>query len=247
MTQNNLTHVTFYRARLDPLDLYRLDDILRNDGPDCYDTPAAALATHLHARSPEMYWGENIIPHCEEMGLESDSLVLLAAKFQASHGPRTVFVNLVSVNGSASRARQLHFSAGLFVPTSAVLQACSMGSGPQQPDSTGVVALHNTKSRFSPDVAYGLATRTKPLVVPTTITIATGVNFKSAPDAATDPVEGFTQVPGDSPLWSAPLAPAPGTDMLSGCTEEDKPAAIMASIVQGDGYVPQVNLVSPEK
>ena len=96
-------------------------------------------------------------------------------------------------------------------------------------------------------MAYGLATRTTPLVVPTTITIATGVNFKSAPDAATDPVEGFTQVPWDSPLWTASLAPAPGTDMISGCADDDKPAAIMSSIVQGDGYVPQVNLVSPEK
>lgn len=247
MEQNNLTHVTFYRARLDPLDLYRLDDIFRNEAPDCLDTPAAALATHLRARSPEIRWSEDIVSHCEDEGLASESLVIKAMKFQARQGSCTAFISLVSARGSAARSRRIDFSRGLFVRTASVLQACSMGSGPQQPDSTGVVALHTTKSRFSPDVAYELATRTTPLVVPTSISVATTVNHKRAPDSPADDVEGFTQVPWDSQLWVEMPPPAPGTDMLSGCTEEDKPAAIMSSIVQGDGYVPQVNLVSPEK
>ena len=70
MIPDNLTFVTFYRARLDPLDLYRMDDILNHDGPACYDTPVASLATHFREISPETDWGTDITDYCEEVGLE---------------------------------------------------------------------------------------------------------------------------------------------------------------------------------
>ena len=181
MIPANLTYVTFYRARLDPLDLYRLDDILNHDGSPCYDTP---------------------------------------------------------------------FSQGQVLHTPAVLQACSMGSTSQQSDSTGNGARWRPTSKRSPDTAYELATRAEPLVTPTSISIAASFNSQCSPDVSTDAVEGFAQIPWRSPLWHDPVPPAPGEDAAydyARNTEEDKPAAVMSSIVQGDGYPPQVNLVSPEK
>ena len=250
MIPANLTCVTFYRARLDPLDLYRLDDILNHDGSPCYDTPAAALATHLREISPEIRWGGDIPSYCAELGLESNSMVILGAKFQARYGPCTVFSNFASVHGSALYARRINFSQGLVLHTPAVLQACSMGSTSQQPDSTGDVSRWEPMSKRSPDTAYELATRAEPLVTPTSISIAASFNSQCSPDVSTDAVEGFVQIPWRLPLWHDPVPPAPGEDAAydyARNTEEGNPAAIMASIVQGDGYPPQVNLVSPEK
>lgn len=105
-----------------------------------------------------------------------------------------------------------------------------------------------TTIKRSPDLAYELATRTKPLVTRTTISIDTSVNGQCAPDVDTDSVEGFTQIPWRSTLWDEPLPPAPGTDATYdyGRRTEDRPAAIMSSIVQGDSYAPQVSIMSPE-
>lgn len=257
MIPDNLTYVTFYRARLDPLDLYRLDDIFNHDGPPCFDTPVAALATHFREISPETDWGTDITDYCEEVGLESESTVIMAAKFKARTGPCTVFVNLVSAYGSMDRVRRVSFSTEVDKRTNASLQACSMGSAWQKPESTGVVDLGSMKSKCSPDVAYELAIREKPLVIPTSILFKnfgewqcdSDATLDCSPDATAEKVEGFTQVSWLSAPWAASPPPAPGVDAtydFARATEEDNPAAIMSSIVQGDGYPPQVNLVSPE-
>lgn len=248
MIPANLTYVTFYRTRLDPLDLYRLDDIFNHDGEPCYDTPAAALVTHLREIRPEIRWGGDILDYCAELGLDSASMSIQGAKFQTSNGSGAVLANLVSVHNSALLARGFHFTQGLVLRTTAALQACSMGSVSQQLDSYGLVVRRETTIKRSPDLAYELATRTKPLVTMTTISIDTSVNGQCAPDVATDSVEGFTQIPWRSPLWDEPLPPAPGADATYDYARstEDRPAAIVSSIVQGDGYAPQVSIMSPE-
>ena len=249
MIPANLAHVTFYRTRLDPLDLYRLDDIFNHDGSPCYDTPASALATNLREISPEIRWGGDILDYCAELGLESDSMIIHGAKFQTRHGSCAVFANLVSVHNAALLARGFHFTQGLVLRTPAALQACSMGSVSQQLDSYGLVVRRETTIKRSPDLAYELATRTKPLVTRTTISIDTSVNGQCAPDVDTDKVEGFTQIPWRSTLWEEHIPPAPGADATYDYARiaEDRPAAIVSSIVQGDGYAPQESIMSPEE
>lgn len=50
------TIVTYFRTSLDPLDVYRIDDIISGGGEDDTTTPAAALATHLRAVNPALHW-----------------------------------------------------------------------------------------------------------------------------------------------------------------------------------------------
>lgn len=49
------TTVTYFRTSLDPLDVYRVGDII-SGGEDDTTTPAAALATHLREVNPKLHW-----------------------------------------------------------------------------------------------------------------------------------------------------------------------------------------------
>lgn len=44
------TTVSYFRTTLDPLDLYRIDNIINHGADDDVSTPAAALATHLRGQ-----------------------------------------------------------------------------------------------------------------------------------------------------------------------------------------------------
>ena len=67
------TMVTYFRTSLDPLDPYRVGDIINHGAPSDTSTPAAALATHLREVDSRLRWNTRGAELADHINAEKDT------------------------------------------------------------------------------------------------------------------------------------------------------------------------------
>lgn len=223
------TIVTYFRTSLDPLDVYRVGDII-SGGEDDMTTPAAALATHLRGVNPKLHWDTerelaDVLTPRYSTG--STGLVNLAgrAHFDAvifeHEGDTTVLAALRHIYGFSAAARTMWFSstAGPYdLP-----RATTTGLEPV-PAKPAYLGSSSRMTWCDTTTAQDIATRSEP--IPTSVKIdflsrhrtPSGVPDKEMPRRATDAtppeVAGFVPVPWAGREWARPVLPAPGVDLV---------------------------------
>lgn len=235
MAHDTYTQVTYFRTALDPLDVYRLDDIINHGGADDTSTPAAALATYLRGLNPKLRWHvpgdlEEVIS--QHYPTDSDGVVILAGKAHLdaatfSHaGHCTIFVALRAVLGSALSARSMWFPG-----------SCEAAPGLPRATTTGI-AYSGSSCLYVPedkDPAEYIAGVRDPVPWLTKIDFFSSHIPSQILEAAPFVPEGFSPVPWISPEWLIPRLRAPGVSALDDSAPPEVAAktALVASIYQG--------------
>lgn len=224
------TIVTYFRTSLDPLDVYRIDDIISGGGEDDTTTPAAALATHLRAVNPALHWDterELADVLAARYSTDSTGMVNLAgrAHFDAAvfeHDDKTVILAaLRHIYGFSATARTMWFSA-----TSGphdLPRATTTGLEPV-PAKPAYLGSSSRMTWCDTTTAQDIATRSEP--IPTSVKIdflsrhrarsdESGKAIPKRAAGATPPeVAGFVPVPWAGREWARPVLPAPGVDLV---------------------------------
>lgn len=236
MARDTYTKVTYFRTALDPLDVYRLDDIINHGGEDDTTTPAAALATHLRGLNPSVRWhvpGDLEEAFAPRYHAASDGVVSLAGKAHmdaavfSRAGHCTIIVALRSVFGFAFSARSMWFPGkcdAVGLPRATTTGIAYSGSSclyvPEDTDPAGYIAgVHDpipwlTKMDFVPSHGSNRAVEATPSVP-----------------------EGFSPVSWDGPEWLIPRLRSPGISALadSAPLEFAAKTSLVSSIYQGPG------------
>lgn len=236
------TTVTYFRTSLDPLDPYRVGDIINHGAPSDTSTPAAALATHLREVDPRLRWHTRGAELADHIDAEKDNddpyhLIMDAVTVVDSRGHSFVAAEIRSAIGIAQSARVLRLYC---VPS---WYRAHYASG----CSTGIVD-RNPTSRRAPSYPFvvqagaatagKLAARSKPFVPSSELQL--GFVDDKRRVTATEPdavqVPGFVQVPWNHGTWLRLYRPAIGHDILQDSTTGIESApAIMSTVVQGAG------------
>lgn len=223
------TTVTYFRTSLDPLDVYRIGDII-SGGEDDTTTPAAALATHLRGVNPKLHWDtdkELADVLAPRYSTGSTGLVNLAgrAHFDAvifeCEGETTVLAALRHIYGFSAAARTMWFSAttGPYdLPRATTTGLEPVPAKPAYLGSSSRMTWRDTTT------AQDIATRSEP--IPTSVKIDFLSRHRARSDesgkaipkrvaGATPPeVAGFVPVPWAGREWARPVLPAPGVDLV---------------------------------
>ena len=223
------TTVTYFRTSLDPLDVYRVGDII-SGGEDDTTTPAAALATYLRAVNPDLHWDterELADVLAARYSTDSTGMVNLAgrAHFDAAvfeHDNKTVILAaLRHIYGFSAAARTMWFSAttGPYdLPRATTTGLEPVPAKPAYLGSSSRMTWRDTTT------AQDIATRSEP--IPTSVKIDFLSRHRSRSDesgkaipkraaGATPPeVAGFVPVPWAGREWARPVLPAPGVDLV---------------------------------
>lgn len=228
------TTVTYFRTSLDPLDVYRVGDII-SGGEDDTTTPAAALATHLREVNPKLHWDTDkeladvLTPrYCTG----STGLVNLAgrAHFDAvvfeHEGDTTVLAALRHIYDFSATARTLWFSATTGphdLPRATTTGLVDTATKP------AYLGASSRKVRQSPTTAQEIAAQKYPFPTSVKIDFLTGNRsldefgqtvIERAVDSAPPEVAGFVHIPWIGREWAQPKLPAPGADLVGEITGE---------------------------
>ncbi len=228
------TIVTYFRTSLDPLDVYRVDDII-SGGEDDTTTPAAALATHLCGVNPKLHWDtdkELADVLAPRYSTGSTGLVNLAgrAHFDAvvfeHEGDTTVLAALRHIYDFSATARTMWFSAT--TGPHDLPRATTTGLEPV-PAKPAYLGSSSRVVRQSPTTAQEIAMRTEPIPTAVKIDFLTGNRsldefgqtvIERAVDSAPPEVAGFVHIPWLGREWAQPKLPAPGADLVGEITGE---------------------------
>ena len=237
MAQTDRTQVTYFRTALDPLDVYRLDDIINRGGEDDTTTPAAALATHLRGLNPRLRWHvpgdlEEVV--AQHYLAESTGVVSLAGKAHMdaavfSHdGHCTIFVALRAVLNSRS-SRSMWFPG-----------KCDAVAGLPRATTTGVLYSGSSSLDIPEgiDTAEYLAGVRDPVPWITKIDLLTYLDTPDLVPGCTPAVPaGFRPVSWTDDAWFAPRLRAPGVDVLADSVGpyHEEMTAVVSAIYQGPG------------
>lgn len=222
------TTVTYFRTSLDPLDVYRIGDII-SGGEDDTTTPAAALATHLRGANPTLHWDtdkELADVLAPRYSTGSTGLVNLAgrAHFDAvifeCEGETTVLAALRHIYAFSATARTMWFSAT--TGPYDLPRATTTGLEPV-PAKPAYLGSSSRVVQQSPTTAQEIATRTEPIPTAVKIDFLTGNRsldefgqtvIERAVDSAPPEVAGFVHIPWVGREWAQPKLPAPGADLM---------------------------------
>lgn len=222
------TTVTYFRTSLDPLDVYRVGDII-SGGEDDTTTPAAALATHLRGVNPKLHWDtdkELADVLAPRYSTGSTGLVNLAgrAHFDAvifeCEGETTVLAALRHIYAFSATARTMWFSAT--TGPYDLPRATTTGLEPV-PAKPAYLGSSSRVVQQSPTTAQEIATRTEPIPTAVKIDFLTGNRsldefgqtvIERAVDSAPPEVAGFVHIPWVGREWAQPKLPAPGVDLM---------------------------------
>lgn len=246
MARDTYTQVTYFRTALDPLDVYRLDDIINHGGEDDTTTPAAALATHLRGLNPKLRWHvpgdlEEVVAHSYPD--DSSGVVSLAGKAHMdaavfSHdGHCTIFVALRAVLNARS-SRSMWFP-GKCDAVAGLPRATTMGV-----DYTGSSSLDIP---VGIDTAEYLAGVRDPIPWLTKIDFLTYLDTPDLVPGCTPAVPaGFRPVSWTDDAWFAPRLRAPGVDVIADSVGpyHEEMTAVVSAIYQGPGLPRLVRLSS---
>lgn len=223
------TTVTYFRTSLDPLDVYRVGDIIFG-GEDDTTTPAAALATHLRGVNPKLHWDtdkELADVLAPRYSTGSTGLVNLAgrAHFDAvifeCEGETTVLAALRHIYAFSATARTMWFSAT--TGPYDLPRATTTGLEPV-PAKPAYLGSSSRMTWCDTTTAQDIATRSEP--IPTSVKIdflsrhrahsdESGKAIPKRAAGATPPeVAGFVHVPWAGREWARPVLPAPGVDLV---------------------------------
>ena len=234
------TMVTYFRTSLDPLDPYRVGDIINHVSASDTSTPAAALATHLREVDPRLRWhtrGADLADHINAEKDTDDHLIMDALTVVDSRGKSFVAAEIRAAIGIAQSARVLRLYC---VPNQ---YSAHYASG----CSTGIVD-RNPTSRRAPSYPFvvqagaatagKLAARSKPFVPSSELQL--GFVDDKRRVTATEPdavhVPGFVQVPWTHGTWSRLYRPEIGHDIVHDTdTDIESAPAIMSAVLQGAG------------
>ena len=247
MAHDTYTQVTYFRTALDPLDVYRLDDIINHGSADDTSTPAAALATHLRGLNPRLRWHvpgdlEEVIS--QHYPPDSDGVVSLAGKAHLdaavfSHdGHCAIFVALRAVLGSALSARSMWFPG-----------SCEAAPGLPRATTTGI-AYSGSSCLDIPEgigTAEYLAGVRDPIPWLTKIDFLTYLDTPDLVPGCTPAVPaGFRPVSWTDDAWFAPRLRAPGVDVIADSVGpyHEEMTAVVSAIYQGPGLPRLVRLSS---
>lgn len=236
MSQTDRTQVTYFRTALDPLDVYRLDDIINGGGADDTSTPAAALATHLRGLNPKLRWHvpgdlEEVVAHSYPD--DSSGVVSLAGKAHMdaavfSHdGHCAIFVALRAVLNARS-SRSMWFPG-----------KCNAVAGLPRATTTGI-AYSGSSCLYVPedtDPAGYIAGVHDPIPWLTKIDFVPSHGSNRAVEATPSVPEGFSPVSWDGPEWLIPRLRSPGVSALDDSAPPEFAAktSLVSSIYQGPG------------
>lgn len=222
------TTVTYFRTSLDPLDVYRIGDII-SGGEDDTTTPAAALATHLRGVNPKLHWDtdkELADVLAPRYSTGSTGLVNLAgrAHFDAvifeCEGETTVLAALRHIYAFSATARTMWFSAT--TGPYDLPRATTTGLEPV-PAKPAYLGSSSRVVQQSPTTAQEIATRTDPIPTAVKIDFLTGNRsldefgqtvIERAVDSAPPEIAGFVHIPWVGREWAQPKLPAPGADLM---------------------------------
>lgn len=233
------TRVTCFRSTLDPLDIYRLDDIIACGGSADTTTPAAALVTYLRSLNPELWWNTDDLigalaeelPTTEMVDV-SGQLMLDAASFETEDSSNC-FMALRRIYSFAAISRNIWFTS---------VTARKSGSLPRA-TTTGIVAYDDPRGVPLSEIstASGIARLRGPVTVDLTMMFPIEPHEGEHQVTETKPYvpAGFTAVGWSDKLWRDPKLRTPGYDFTADVSRGN-PSAIVSSVVQGNGYTQAV-------
>lgn len=261
------TTVSYFRTTLDPLDLYRIDNIINHGADDDVSTPAAALATHLRGVNPALYWhtraGRTV---AEQATCEAAYNLGLAGGLDEEAAGSFFFFDAVVADSSTTtpviiaNLRYDHQLQG--EPFSRFLQVQPEGDDPMcavyattlavDPVSNDDVYLFgDAVTTFVDDTtAHTLATWDEPVEY---AHLRTYFNVMTDPrrsirarNTAVDVPAGFRRVSWEDTSWKSRHRRSLGYSVLD-CVafdddDNDTCPAICSSILQGQGFAPLVEV-----
>ncbi|PZP01365.1 MAG: hypothetical protein DI609_04280 [Corynebacterium urealyticum] len=238
-------YVTYFRTTLDPLDLYRLEQII-NDREDVdTSTPASALAAYLVGLNPNLRLqvpggGTELIPEF----LSVSKLYMDAAVLSSGTNHNTI-VGLQPMVSKDSRV--INHGGRVLRVNTPLSRSNGLAWGTSLPtrdyDSSTAPVVYR-----EPDTVRIFAERKEPVEY-------MGVTFLSSAifggytnmehELAPADVDGFVPVSWGSPTWERLYRPPVGTDMFSlvgTARSEDEYPAIVSCLRQGMNDHPLVNV-----
>lgn len=234
--------VTYFRTALDPMDLYRVGDIINHDAPADTSTPAAALATHLREVNSRLRWhtrGADLVDHINAVKGTNDPqhLIMDAVTVVDPHGNSFVAAEIRGAIGIMQSARVVRLYCVSDQYAAHYVSGCSTGIVDSDPTSQRA-PLYPFTVDSGTESAGRLATRSVPFVPSSEVQLGFVDDKRrvtaTEPDAAQVP--GFVQVPWTHGTWSRLYRPMPGHDILQDSTADIESApAIMSAVQQGAG------------
>ena len=234
------TVVTYFRTSLDPLDPYRVGDIINHVSAPDTSTPAAALATHLREVDPRLRWHTRGAELADLVSVEEDTddhLIMDALTVVDLQGNTFAAAEIRAAIGIAQSARVLrlycvpdHYSAHY-------ASGCSTGIVDRNPTSRRAPS-YPFVVQAGAATAGKLAARRKPFVPSSELQL--GFVDDKRRVTATEPdavqVPGFVQVPWTHGTWSRLYRPEIGHDIVHDTdTAIESAPAIMSAVLQGAG------------
>lgn len=235
------TRVTYFRTSLDPLDIYRLNDIITNHGSDDTSTPAAALVTHLREINPDLRWNTKDLVDTMSDGFGTNAAgivdvsgkVLLDAVSFETEGSSNCFMALRRVYDFAAISRSIWFTSVTSHAPSNLPRATT----------TGIVAAGDPRRVPVSDdsTAAEIARMTGPIGVDVSISLHSSPTTGAQPVTEVDPQvpAGFTPIGWDDKTWRDPNLQTPGRDFTADVARS-APCALVSAVAQGEGHTPVV-------
>lgn len=250
------TMVTYFRTSLDPLDPYRVGDIINHGAPPDTSTPAAALATHLREVDPRLRWHTRGAELADLVSVEEDNndlrrlvktaltvgdphhLIMDALTVVDSRGHSFVAAEIRAAIGIAQSARVLRLYCVPNPYSAHYASGCSTGIVDPNPTSQRAPS-YPFVVQAGAATAGKLAARRKPFNPSSELQLVFSDRTITVP--ATEPaapeVSGFLQVSWAHSCWTQLYRPELGHDIMHDTDHLDigSAPAIMSSAVQGAG------------
>lgn len=234
--------VTYFRTALDPMDLYRVGDIINHDAPADTSTPAAALATHLREVNPRLKWhtrGEELTDRIDAAKHTKDPqhLIMDAITVEDSDGNSFVATEIRGAIGIMQSARVVRLYCVPDEYAAHYVSGCSTGIVDSDPTSQRA-PLYPFTVDSGTESAGRLAARRAPFVPSSEVQMGFVDDKRrvTATEPAAAQVPGFMQVPWTHGTWSRLYRPEIGHDIVSdSVTDIESAPAIMSAVQQGAG------------
>ena len=247
--------VTYFRTSLDPMDTYRVGDIINHDAPADTSTPAAALATHLREVNPRLRWHTRGAELVDLVSVEEDNndlrrLVKAALTVGDPHHLIMDALTVVDSRGHSFVAAEIRGAIGIMQSARVVRLYCvpdqyaahyvsGCSAGITHAETTAqIVPPYSFTVDSGTESAGRLAARSVPFVPSSEVQVGFVDNKRrvTATEPAAAQVAGFVQIPWTHGTWSRLYRPEIGHDIVSdSVTDIESAPAIMSTVLQGAG------------
>lgn len=235
------TMVTYFRTSLDPLDPYRVGDIINHVSAPDTSTPAAALATHLREVDPRLRWHTRGAELADQINAEKDTddhLIMDALTVVDLQGNTFAAAEIRAAIGIAQSARVLRLYCVPNPYSAHYASGCSTGIVDRNPTSRRAPS-YPFVVQAGAATAGKLAARSKPFVPSSELQLCFVDAFhgRTATEPEAPEVSGFVQVSWAHSCWTQLYRPELGNDIVHDTAYPDigSAPAIMSSVIQGAG------------